>query len=466
MSSRTFPKSFKRFVEPRPARAAIEGSHLVCTSEVPPRAAHAVRLLSLNVAHGRRDAVHQTLVDGDKARHNVSEMGRILRRVGPDVIALQEADGPSAWSGNFDHVASFSEQVDLGHHYRGDHNPFGNERFPLASGTALLSAWHLSDVESHAFGLIWRDTKGFVVAAVEIPQWGFEIDVVSVHLDFLRPTVRRRQILRMAETVLPRRRPLVVLGDLNCTWQRDPQSLRLLAETLGVRPFQPGRPLPTFPAHKPRRRLDWILISQDLVFEAYRTLRTPLSDHLGVMADVRLRDGASHPKKGGTSRARRWTMVLEKAEEETVMRPIVARDLMSPDVLTARDEWSVAELASFLDDNQITGAPVEDSDGFVVGVVSVVDVARDSGLPEESGSYLHVPARMVDGLQEVRLVDDELRVRDIMTPQAISVNPEASVSEVASTMLRHHLHRLLVVDKGQLVGLISTSDLLGLLIDE
>ena len=147
------------------------------------------------------------------------------------------------------------------------------------------------------------------------------------------------------------------------------------------------------------------------------------------------------------------------------MRPIVARDLMSPEVLTAKAEWPVSVLATFLAEHEITGAPVEDEDGFVVGVVSMVDIVRDFNFMDGGGSYLHVPDRMINGLQEVRLVDEEALVRDLMTPEPISVDPEAGVSEVAMTMLRHHLHRLLVVENGSLVGIVSTSDLLGLLIE-
>ena len=58
------------------------------------------------------------------------------------------------------------------------------------------------------------------------------------------------------------------------------------------------------------------------------------------------------------------------------MRPIVARDLMTTDVLTVSQEMTVSELARFLSDNEITGAPVENGGGKVVGVVSVVDIAR------------------------------------------------------------------------------------------
>ena len=59
------------------------------------------------------------------------------------------------------------------------------------------------------------------------------------------------------------------------------------------------------------------------------------------------------------------------------MRPIVAKDLMSSDVLTVREDLPVRELANFFLDNEITGAPVEGTDGTVVGVVSVVKTREE-----------------------------------------------------------------------------------------
>ena len=57
------------------------------------------------------------------------------------------------------------------------------------------------------------------------------------------------------------------------------------------------------------------------------------------------------------------------------MRPITAADVMNPNVLTVQDDMTVEELASFLVENEISGAPVEDSGGRLVGVVSVTDLA-------------------------------------------------------------------------------------------
>lgn len=157
------------------------------------------------------------------------------------------------------------------------------------------------------------------------------------------------------------------------------------------------------------------------------------------------------------------------------MRPIVARDLMTTEVLTVRADMTVSELATFLDENEITGAPVEDEDGRIVGVVSVVDVARsDSDRADRtawaavgSDSYVHDWNHSIgDGIRIYRAGDDRLRVRDIMSSSIHSVREEATVPEIVDKMLNFHLHRLLVIEGDSLVGIISTHDLLGLLVDE
>lgn len=159
------------------------------------------------------------------------------------------------------------------------------------------------------------------------------------------------------------------------------------------------------------------------------------------------------------------------------MRPITAADLMNPEVLTVPGDMTVRDLARFLVDNDITGAPVEDDAGRLIGVVSVFDIARLLG-EDEDDFELDEPeeppangAADDDGLddngdEDGDEDDDELLVEDIMTPSVWSVAEEATVPEVASLMLKEHLHRLVVTRAEEPVGIISTSDLLGLLVDE
>ncbi len=249
----------------------------------------AFRLMTLNVAHARRHGRHQALLSESTLRENLSAIATVLRREAPDVVGLQEADGPSAWSGGFDHVAMLAELGEFPHAFRGEHNPFSLGRFDLSSGTALLARHRLDEAQSHAFGQNWRDTKGFVAATVAPEALGARaLDVVSIHLDFLAERVRGRQIDQLIERFRGSDRPLVVLGDFNCEWNERKRSLDRLRQELALRPCD-ATGNATFPSWRPLVRLDWILVSEELDFASYDTLPDRLSDHLGVVADVRLR---------------------------------------------------------------------------------------------------------------------------------------------------------------------------------
>lgn len=267
--------------------------YVTATSQVPSKAIDHLRFFSLNVAHAQRRTPVKPYILRRTAKRNLGDIAETLRELSPDVVALQEVDGPSTWSGNFDHVASLAREAGLADHYRGDHNAFGIGRFRYAAGTALLARQPLLDPASHRFRMSWRDTKGFVVASVAVPEWNdLSIDVVSVHLDFLAPSVRRKQILRMVDTLAERCRPLVVLGDLNCCWQYEPRSMDLLVRHLGLRAHEPESWVPTYPARRPQRRIDWILASPELSFSGYHTVRVPLSDHLILVADLARREAS------------------------------------------------------------------------------------------------------------------------------------------------------------------------------
>ncbi len=255
------------------------------TGAVPEKYEGALRLATLNLAHGR--GPWQSYLRRSTLEDNLYRLAGTLRQVGPDVVALQEADGPSSWSGNFDHVATLADLTDFESHFRGDHQELGGSRFKLSYGTALMTSHRLHRERSHRFQACWRDTKGFVVAAIDVPQWNHTtVDVVSVHLDPLRPTLRRRQIRQMIDVLQERGHPLVVLGDLNCCFRSDPSSMRLLIEALRLHVFQPDSHSPTYPAQRPSRRLDWILASTGIEFGGYGTLRSRHSDHLIVAADL------------------------------------------------------------------------------------------------------------------------------------------------------------------------------------
>lgn len=146
-----------------------------------------------------------------------------------------------------------------------------------------------------------------------------------------------------------------------------------------------------------------------------------------------------------------------------------ARDVMTTDVVKVPADLTVAELADVFMENEISGAPVVDEDGALVGVVSVFDLARQSsgetGVVTEQGN----PEFYVRGWEEqytveefrrLRVQEGHLTVRDVMTPAAFTVEEDDPISDVARTLVDGHIHRVLVTRGHEVVGIISSLDLL------
>ena len=155
----------------------------------------------------------------------------------------------------------------------------------------------------------WRDTKGFVAATVAPDALAGEpVDVVSIHLDFLAERVRRRQVEQLVERFRGHQGHLVVMGDFNCAWSERRRSLDLLLHELKLRPCREAGAA-TYPAWRPLVRLDWILVSEGLEFAAYQTLDDRVSDHLGILAEVRRRSALAHPRERVAVQTRRLPSV-------------------------------------------------------------------------------------------------------------------------------------------------------------
>ena len=150
------------------------------------------------------------------------------------------------------------------------------------------------------------------------------------------------------------------------------------------------------------------------------------------------------------------------------MKGLTAKEVMNADVLSVAPELTVHELAVFLVEHQISGAPVVDRRGHLVGLVSLTDIAegdalRDEGAPETGGGRGRRTRRGED-LAGLRMQTADLLVQDIMTPTVYSVEPDTPVAELARTMIAGRIHRLLVTHDGRVTGIVTSLDLLRLLV--
>ncbi|MFO0552995.1 MAG: CBS domain-containing protein [Polyangiaceae bacterium] len=150
-----------------------------------------------------------------------------------------------------------------------------------------------------------------------------------------------------------------------------------------------------------------------------------------------------------------------------------ARDVMTHKVLCAEAVWTLDELVSFLAEHGISGAPVIDEKGAIVGIVSVTDVARQR-IPErmpmsDSGDLLERAFDERIGPDELRgmsaFAPDGTTVREIMTPMVFDVTEDTPVAEVADLMIRGRIHRVVVMRRGRAVGIVSSLDLLRIVRD-
>lgn len=134
------------------------------------------------------------------------------------------------------------------------------------------------------------------------------------------------------------------------------------------------------------------------------------------------------------------------------------REIMSGDVLTVATDTSLKEVAEILADRRISGLPVVDGDGFVVGVVSEADILfKERGPSTRSGVFAWVLDRY--GLEgQLKL---EARIAgEAMTSPALTIEPQRSVAEAAHLMLDRRVNRLPVVDEhGKLIGIVTRADL-------
>ncbi len=145
---------------------------------------------------------------------------------------------------------------------------------------------------------------------------------------------------------------------------------------------------------------------------------------------------------------------------------------MNPSLVTVPENMTVRELAAFLTENEITGAPVTNRRGKLVGVVSVTDIAQSAAEGADfspAGKGREFRKHDLEGrastseLRDMHVENEGLPVRDIMTPTVYTVPADTPVSKIARTMISGRIHRLLVTRRGRVVGIITALDLLKLL---
>lgn len=136
-------------------------------------------------------------------------------------------------------------------------------------------------------------------------------------------------------------------------------------------------------------------------------------------------------------------------------------DVMTANVLSVPPDASVATAAQLMLQKRISGVPVIDAGGNLVGIVSEGDFLRRA----ETGTGRRRPRWTEFFIGSGRLADEYVRlsgrkVRDVMTHEVRTVPPDAPLEEVVRLMERHNIKRVPVVDNGKVIGIVTRANLL------
>lgn len=137
-------------------------------------------------------------------------------------------------------------------------------------------------------------------------------------------------------------------------------------------------------------------------------------------------------------------------------------ELMNPDVVCAHPGMTTGEVEELLAARGVSGVPVVDDEGHILGVVSQHDLTRLRAKRVTAGEA----GRFFTDVDDYRDIAEEpldlsdTPVEEVMQPHMYTVTRDIGVAVAANIMRERRIHRVLVVEQGRLVGILTSLDLL------
>jgi acetoin utilization protein AcuB len=136
------------------------------------------------------------------------------------------------------------------------------------------------------------------------------------------------------------------------------------------------------------------------------------------------------------------------------MKKELVRNWMTQDVSTIKPSTTLPEAHQIMMDVEIRRLPVVDDTGILVGIITLGDVRGAQPSPATSLS-----------IWELNYLLSSLTVKKIMTPQPLTIEPEATIGAAARSMLEHRISGLPVITAdGKLAGIITESDIFSMVV--
>ncbi len=156
----------------------------------------------------------------------------------------------------------------------------------------------------------------------------------------------------------------------------------------------------------------------------------------------------------------------------TCVQELRAGQIMTKTLVCVAPNQDLEDVETLLIEHRISGVPVVDR-GRLVGILSRTDIARvkvlanslDGQVTDQMSSGDHADGFQHDAqaeFQGFRQTITSLKVKNAMHDRVVTCTPDSLVSDVAESMVRHQIHRVIVVDRDRPVGIISSLDMVKL----
>ncbi len=135
-------------------------------------------------------------------------------------------------------------------------------------------------------------------------------------------------------------------------------------------------------------------------------------------------------------------------------------EIMNKSVVTVPHTATLRDAAEILSTAGVSGAPVLDQEGTMIGIVSEKDIFKS--LYPSHAEFYDSPGIWIDldKLEEKTMESADKPVVDIMTREVVTVNPDASLMQVGSIMLVRGIHRVMVVGQSnEVIGVVARRDI-------
>ena len=140
---------------------------------------------------------------------------------------------------------------------------------------------------------------------------------------------------------------------------------------------------------------------------------------------------------------------------------MLAKDVMTPNVVTIAPSLAIEEIAQLLLSCNISGVPVVDAEDRLIGLVSEGDLLRrlEDGTERRRSWWLNLLTGPEERAREFVKTHGR-RAEDVMTREVMTVTADTPVGEIAQILERRRIKRVPVVEDGKIVGIVSRANLL------